>query len=67
MMKKLTKAKVEVPSVESGPLSNIDRLRTHLNDDSLAVKLLDAWKASDPKGAKPKLLKTVDDFFGEEK
>lgn len=67
MTKKPTEAKVETANAEPEPLSNFDRLRTHLKSDSLALKLLDAWKSAEPQAAKALLLKAVEDHFSEEK
>ena len=45
MAKNPIKADVEASIAEvAGPTSNFDRLRTHLEGDSLALKLLDAWR-----------------------
>lgn len=73
MTRKPTKGKVEAQgdntaSAEDGdlaPLDNVGRLRTHLSADSLALKLLDAWRGTEPQKAKPTLLKVVDDHFSE--
>jgi hypothetical protein len=76
MTKKLVKAKVEAegsdtaPAAEGGevgPLDNVGRLRTHLKADCLASKLLDAWTGAEPRTAKPKLLKAVDEHNSEKK
>jgi hypothetical protein len=67
MPKKPTKAKVETRGSEPEPLSNVERLRTHLNADSLAVTLLDAWKSAEPQSVKAQLVKAVQDYFNEKK
>jgi len=67
MTKKLIKEKGEAADAELRPLSNFDRLRTHLKADSLALKLLDVWTRTDPQAAKARLLKAVEDHFSEKK
>ena len=75
MTKKPIKAEVEAKGdstapAEGGdavPLDNVGRLSAHLNTDSLALKLLDAWRRAEPQKAKPILLKVVDDHFSDKK
>jgi hypothetical protein len=68
MAKNFIKAGVKTPIAEvAGPTSNVERLRTHLEVDSLALKLLDTWKGAKLGNDKAKLLKTVDDYFSETK
>ena len=68
MAKNPIKAEVKASIVEVlGPMSNVERLRTHLEVDSLALKLLDTWKGAKLGNGKSELLKTVDDHFSEKK
>jgi hypothetical protein len=57
----------EAPHEEAAPLSNVSRLRSHLQADGLAVRLLDAWVAAEPAAAQAMLLRTVDDHFNVKK
>jgi hypothetical protein len=67
MTKKPIEPKAGPVSAETKPQSNVERLRTHLNADSLALKMLDAWTSADPHDAKAQLLKAVEDHFNEKK
>ena len=68
MAKNPITADIETSIAEvAGPTSNVERLRTHLEVDSLALKLLDTWKGAKLGNGKSELLKTVDDHFSERK
>ena len=50
---------------EEEPLvqSNLERLRSHLKPDSLALALLDAWVKGGQQGAKARLRRVVEERF----
>jgi hypothetical protein len=58
-----TAAELEAEAPDGEPLSNFDRLRAHLDADSLAKKLLDAYSASEPSATKTEMLKAVSMHF----
>jgi hypothetical protein len=51
------------PDEEPLAQSNLERLRSHLKADGLALVLLDAWVNGDQQGAKARLRQVVDERF----
>jgi hypothetical protein len=57
----LPAAGADDPGKTATPLSNRDRLRSHLPPDGLASALLEAWKKDDPK-AQARMIAALHDF-----
>lgn len=51
----------------TAPISNTQRLRTHLNKDGLASMLLSAWEADEPKIMSERLIEALNKFHDPEK
>jgi hypothetical protein len=45
------------------PVTNVERLRSFLDDETLPYVLLEAWEAGDIPGRQQRMLKALDQFF----
>ena len=51
----------------TAPLTNTQRLRSHLTKNGLAAALLSAWEAGEPKAVHERLLEALNKFHDPEK